>query len=161
MFDIGFFELLVIACISLVVIGPERLPEAARAVGLWLGRLKRSLRETRTELEKQLGADDIRRQLHNEEVMRSLEASKRQVQDALQEGLIDRPKRQYKEEKERPDHAHTNETTSNDETNQDSAQAEPPGLSEGSAGADTQPEPSNDTATAHDNHSDTPNKTSP
>jgi len=65
-FDIGFFELLIIAIVGLVVIGPERLPEAARAVGLWIGRLKRSLRETRTELEKQLGADDIRRQLHNE-----------------------------------------------------------------------------------------------
>ena len=162
MFDIGFFELLVIACISLVVIGPERLPEAARAVGLWLGRLKRSLRETRTELEKQLGADDIRRQLHNEEVMHSLEASKRQVQDAVQEGLIDRPKRRYKEEQERPDHAHTNnETTSRDEINQDSAQAEPPGLSEDSAGADSQPESSNVTDTANDHRSDSPNKTSP
>ena len=147
MFDIGFFELLVIGCISLVVIGPERLPEAARAVGLWLGRLKRSLRDTRTELEKQLGADDIRRQLHNEEVMRSLESSKRQVQDAVQEGLIDKPKRQYKEEEERPDHAHSEETSPG--VNQNSASAEPPSTSEQS------------TDTAPDNHPETRNKTSP
>lgn len=92
MFDIGFFELLIIAVVGLVIIGPERLPETARAIGLWLGRVKRSLRETRSEIEKQLGADDIRRQLHNEEVMRSLEATRRQIQDAVQEGVIeDRP----------------------------------------------------------------------
>ncbi len=109
MFDIGFFELLIIAIVGLVVVGPERLPEAARAVGLWIGRLKRSLRETRSELERQLGADDIRRQLHNEEVMRSLEATRMQVEDAVNEGGINKPKRQYKDEPELPDHAHTTE----------------------------------------------------
>lgn len=109
MFDIGFFELLIIAIVGLVVIGPERLPEAARAVGLWIGRLKRSLRETRSELERQLGADDIRRQLHNEEVMRSLEATRMQVEDAVNEGGMNKPKRQYKDEPELPDHAHTTE----------------------------------------------------
>ncbi|UZJ43228.1 Sec-independent protein translocase protein TatB [Marinimicrobium sp. C6131] len=109
MFDIGFFELLIIAIVGLVVIGPERLPEAARAVGLWIGRLKRSLRETRSELEKQLGADDIRRQLHNEEVMRSLEATRRQVQEAVEEGSFQTPLKKYKDEDEPelPDHAHT------------------------------------------------------
>ncbi|WP_347331455.1 Sec-independent protein translocase protein TatB [Marinimicrobium locisalis] len=109
MFDIGFFELLIIAIVGLVVIGPERLPEAARAVGLWIGRLKRSLRDTRSELERQLGADDIRRQLHNEEVMRSLEATRLQVEEAVSEGSLDKPRRQYKEEPELPDHAHTAE----------------------------------------------------
>lgn len=110
MFDIGFFEILVIAVVGLVVIGPERLPETVRTIGLWLGRLKRSLRETRTELEKQIGADDIRRQLHNEEVMRSLENSRRQIEDAVQEGsLPHRKKRQYLEHEELPDHAHGDE----------------------------------------------------
>lgn len=74
MFDIGFFELLVIAVVGLLVIGPERLPGAIRTGALWWGRIKRSMRETRSELEKQIGADDIRRELHNEEVMRSLDA---------------------------------------------------------------------------------------
>jgi sec-independent protein translocase protein TatB len=116
-FDLGFFEILVIAIVGLVVIGPERLPETVRAVGLWAGRLKRSLRDTRTELERQIGADDIRRQLHNEEVMRSLEKSRQQIEDAVQEGVLPRPrprpKRQYKEEDELPDHAHgaTSETS--------------------------------------------------
>ena len=51
MFDMGFFELLVIAVVGLLVIGPERFPGAVRACGLWIGRMKRVLRETRTSLE--------------------------------------------------------------------------------------------------------------
>lgn len=124
MFDIGFFELLVIGAVSLVIIGPERLPETARAVGLWIGRLKRSLRETRSELEKQLGADDIRRQLHNEEVMRSLESTRRQVQEAVQEGAIEQPLRKYREEEELPDHAHTAENGEAASTNRTEASSE-------------------------------------
>lgn len=86
MFDIGFFEILVIAIVALVVIGPERMPETVRNVGLWIGRLKRSLRETRSEIERQIGADDIRRQLHNEDVMRSLEKTRQQFEGAVEEG---------------------------------------------------------------------------
>lgn len=110
----GFFEILVIAIVGLVVIGPERLPETVRTIGLWLGRLKRSLRDTRTEIEKQIGADDIRRQLHNEEVMRSLESSRRQIEEAVQEGALPRTKRQYQPEEELPDHAHGDDTTAKD-----------------------------------------------
>jgi len=76
-FDIGFFELFLIAIIGLFVIGPERLPSAIRTVALWFGRIRYTLRETRTEFEKHIGADDIRRELHNEQVMRSLEALKK------------------------------------------------------------------------------------
>jgi sec-independent protein translocase protein TatB len=71
-FDIGFFELLVVAGVGLVVIGPEKLPGAIRTGALWIGRLKRSLMETRREIEQQIGADDIRRELRNEEIMASL-----------------------------------------------------------------------------------------
>lgn len=87
MFDIGFTEILIIATISLLVIGPERLPETVRAVSMWIGRLKRGLRDTRREIEQQIGADDIRRDLHNEEVMRSLEKVRHEVSDSLDEGL--------------------------------------------------------------------------
>lgn len=113
MFDIGFFELLVIAIVGLVVIGPERLPETVRSVSLWIGRLKRSLRETRSELEKQIGADDIRRQLHNEEVMQSLEKTRREIENAMHENQTKHsqpPKEStYAPEVELPDHAHQDE----------------------------------------------------
>jgi len=42
MFDIGFSELLMVGLVALLVLGPERLPGAARAAGLWAGRIKRS-----------------------------------------------------------------------------------------------------------------------
>lgn len=78
MFDISFFELLVVGVVGLIVIGPERLPGAARTCALWIGRLKRSLANTRAELEKHIGADEIRRELHNEQVLYNLEKMKDQ-----------------------------------------------------------------------------------
>jgi sec-independent protein translocase protein TatB len=72
MFDIGFLELLIIAVVGLLVIGPEQLPQTLRSIGLWVGRFKRALQQTRNEFEQHIGADDIRRQLHNEEVMKRL-----------------------------------------------------------------------------------------
>ena len=91
MFDIGFFELLLVAVVGLVVIGPERLPETVRTVSLWIGRLKRSLRETRTEFEQQIGADEIRRQLHNEEIMRSLNATREEIDRVMNEDPHEEP----------------------------------------------------------------------
>ena len=91
MFDIGFFELILIAIVGLVVIGPERLPETIKTISLWIGRLRRSLRETRAELEQQIGADEIRRQLHNEEVMRNLNATREQIERVMNDDPLELP----------------------------------------------------------------------
>ena len=80
MFDIGFAELLIIAILGLLVLGPERLPIAVKTIGLWVGRFKRSYRQVRSEIEKEIGADEIRRQLHNEDILHSLQASKDEFQ---------------------------------------------------------------------------------
>jgi sec-independent protein translocase protein TatB len=69
MFDIGFPELVLIAIVGLLVIGPERLPEALRTLGLWLGRMRRSFTTVKAEIEKEIGMDEVRRQLHNEAIM--------------------------------------------------------------------------------------------
>ena len=76
MFDIGFAELLLIAVVSLVVVGPERLPSAVRTVSLWIGRLRRNFTEIKREIEAEIGADEIRRELHNESIMADLERIK-------------------------------------------------------------------------------------
>ncbi|MGV6807241.1 MAG: Sec-independent protein translocase protein TatB [bacterium] len=68
----SFGELLLVALIGLIVIGPNRLPETIRTVGLWVGRLKRAFGRIRGEMEREFGMDEVRRQLHNEDVMRSL-----------------------------------------------------------------------------------------
>ena len=115
MFDIGFSEIVVCAIVALLVIGPERMPEAVRTVGLWIGRLKRGLRETRSEIERQIGVDDIRRQLHNEDIMRSLEDARRDMDSVVaqtQASLTienDVIEREYQSEPDLPYHAHHEE----------------------------------------------------
>ena len=61
MFDVGFSELLVIAVVALLVLGPERLPRAARMAGLWARRARAQWHSVRAELESELAAEDLRR----------------------------------------------------------------------------------------------------
>ncbi|WP_444995731.1 Sec-independent protein translocase protein TatB [Aliikangiella sp. IMCC44359] len=63
MFDIGFLELLVIGIIALLVLGPERLPKAARTVGLWVGKAKQSFNTIKTEIDRELKIQEIQQQL--------------------------------------------------------------------------------------------------
>ncbi|SDW88298.1 sec-independent protein translocase protein TatB [Pseudomonas syringae] len=78
MFGISFSELLLVGLVALLVLGPERLPGAARTAGLWIGRLKRSFNAIKQEVEREIGADEIRRQLHNEHIL-SLEDEARKM----------------------------------------------------------------------------------
>ncbi len=83
MFDIGFAELLVVAVLGLLVLGPERLPGAIRTGALWIGRFKRSFNNVRAEIEREVGADEIRRQLHNEAIMADLKKTQNQINRGL------------------------------------------------------------------------------
>ena len=83
MFDIGFPELLLVSIAALLVIGPDKLPETARAIMLWIGRVKNSFSSIKRELEQELGADEIRQQLHNESIMNSLEETRSQVDEVI------------------------------------------------------------------------------
>ena len=85
MFDIGLSELLVIALITLVVMGPERLPETVRTISLWVGRFKQAFSKARRELEAEVGMDEVREQLHNEKVLRDLQDSKVDLEASLDE----------------------------------------------------------------------------
>ncbi|UVJ44367.1 Sec-independent protein translocase protein TatB [Pseudomonas sp. LS1212] len=78
MFGISFSELLLVGLVALLVLGPERLPGAARTAGLWIGRLKRSFNSIKQEVEREIGADEIRRQLHNEHIL-SLEKEAQRI----------------------------------------------------------------------------------
>ena len=59
MFDIGFWELSIIGVVALIVIGPERLPSVARTAGLWFGRMRRFVSTVKTDIDKQLKADEL------------------------------------------------------------------------------------------------------
>jgi len=54
MFDVGFSELVVIGLIALIVLGPKRLPEAARTVGRWAGKLRRFVSEVKQDLDREM-----------------------------------------------------------------------------------------------------------
>lgn len=81
MFNIHSTELLLVAIVALIVIGPEKLPGAVRTASLWIGRFRRSFYKVKSEIERELNADEIRRQLHNESVMAEIEAAKSEVQE--------------------------------------------------------------------------------
>ncbi|KRG62201.1 Sec-independent protein translocase protein TatB [Stenotrophomonas maltophilia] len=95
MFDIGFSELLVIAVVALVVLGPERLPKAARFAGLWVRRARNQWDSVKQELERELQAEDIKRQMQDvrqgmqdteNQLRASGEAIRREAQQAQQQG---------------------------------------------------------------------------
>ena len=85
MFDIGFSELLLVGVIGLLVLGPERLPGAVRTASLWIGRIRRQFHEIKTEVEREIGADEIRAQLRNEAIMDELRQSREALESSARE----------------------------------------------------------------------------
>lgn len=81
MFDIGFPELALASLVALLVLGPERLPSALRTLGLWLGRIRRGFNAVKTEFEREIGMDDVRRQLHNEQIMEEVKKIQQETQE--------------------------------------------------------------------------------
>src|SRR3954463_14158889 len=61
MFDFGFSEIMVIAVVALIVIGPERLPKTARTVGLLFGRLQRYVNDVKADISREMELDELRR----------------------------------------------------------------------------------------------------
>lgn len=83
MFSIGFAELLVIAVITLLVVGPERLPETIRFLSLQLAKFRRYWQSARRDIERELGLDDLRREIHNAEVMEHLKQTKKMLDKSM------------------------------------------------------------------------------
>lgn len=61
MFDIGFSELIVIALVALIVIGPERLPRVARTAGALLGRFQRYVNDVKSEVRREMELEDLKK----------------------------------------------------------------------------------------------------
>lgn len=66
MFDVGFSELILMAIVALVVLGPEKLPHAARVAGAWIGRIKRMVGNMQAEIEREVSAQEMRERLQKE-----------------------------------------------------------------------------------------------
>ena len=63
MFDIGFFELMLIGVVALLVVGPQRLPAVARTAGLWIGRGKRLISSVKADIEQEIRAEELKKVL--------------------------------------------------------------------------------------------------
>lgn len=61
MFDLGFSELMVVALVALVVIGPERLPRVARTMGHLAGRLQRYVADVKADINREVELDELRK----------------------------------------------------------------------------------------------------
>ncbi len=103
MFDIGFSEIVVIAVVALVVIGPERLPKAARTMGHLFGRLQRYVNDVKSDISREMELDDLRKLQREvqtaaadlkssvESVGRDMESGIRDVERSLGEPVADSP----------------------------------------------------------------------
>ena len=84
MFDVGYGELLLIGIVALLVLGPDKLPGALRTAGLWISRFRRSFDRIRTEIEQEVGADDIRREIHNQLMLDQAKEIQREITETAQ-----------------------------------------------------------------------------
>jgi len=76
MFDIGFSELLLIAVVALIVIGPERLPKVARTLGHLFGRMQRYVNDVKADITREMELDELKKmQSDMEEAARSMRDS--------------------------------------------------------------------------------------
>lgn len=87
MFDIGFLELLIIAIISLLVLGPERLPVAARAAGRWIGKARRMVRQFSREVDRQIEIEELRQQLKEQGESLDIEDDANKIHQTVSQAL--------------------------------------------------------------------------
>ncbi len=88
MFDIGFSEMVIIAVVALVVLGPERLPRVARQAGQWMGKLQRYVSDVKSDINRQMELDELRKlQSEVTAAAKSLEGSMQSVVSDAQSSL--------------------------------------------------------------------------
>ena len=88
MFDIGFIEILVVFIVALLVIGPERLPHAARVSGKYFGKIKSMVNGVRVEVERELRADEMKGKLLRELEEFGVTDAKQQIEDTFKHGSV-------------------------------------------------------------------------
>lgn len=83
MFDIGFSEIVVIAVVALVVIGPERLPKTARTLGLLFGRLQRYVNDVKADINREMELDELRG------LQREMQGAAREIEQSVRSAAND------------------------------------------------------------------------
>lgn len=89
MFDIGFWELCLIAIVALLILGPERLPTAARTAGKWISKIRNMVAGVKQEIDRELQLDEIRSKIKAQEEALKEKADLDSIQEALDQTIAD------------------------------------------------------------------------
>lgn len=107
MFDIGFTELLLVFVVTLLVVGPEKLPGVARKMGRFLGQIKRTFNQVRHDVEQELEIEAVKAKLKEN----ALAEEARQLQEHMSETIeinpdstTSQPPKENKEDAEKDSH---------------------------------------------------------
>lgn len=131
MFDIGFWEILIIGVVGLLVIGPERLPTVATLVGQWVGRLRRFANHMRSEIQQELEAEHLKQVLDEQNrEMQSLRdevsavrdqaaSASREAESATREAVAAAEKPESKQGRDKSKRDESGEPPARDGTNDD------------------------------------------
>ena len=85
MFDIGFFELVVLSVVGLLVLGPERLPHAIRMTGAYMGRIRRAVASVREEFEREVNLHETQQRIKQQMDDAGLEETRQALQQLRQD----------------------------------------------------------------------------
>lgn len=93
MFDIGFWELLLIGVVALLVVGPEKLPGLARTAGHWVGRARRFVSSVKADIDREIAADELKKilakQAESNPLHDIIEETEQTIHDAGQQIGVD------------------------------------------------------------------------
>ncbi len=89
MFDVGFWEMSLIALIALIVLGPERLPKLARTVGLWVGRARRMVADVKADIDREIRNSELKEMEQVKKDVENVGRSFRSSIDKASESMAD------------------------------------------------------------------------
>ncbi len=85
MFDVGFWEVGLVALVSLLVIGPERLPKAARIAGYWVGKSRNIVNSVKAEIKEELQAEEMRQIMQEQTELHELHQAIEEGEELVRE----------------------------------------------------------------------------
>jgi sec-independent protein translocase protein TatB len=85
MFDVGFSEIVMVGLVALLVIGPEKLPKAARIAGFWLGKTRSTIATVKAEIQHELHAEEMRQLLNQQIASQELQETVNATETAINE----------------------------------------------------------------------------